>query len=79
MVVRDPAVRPHPVNRSRRLRPEPSRRCAVSESRQDTQEQEPIGIVISRGRSVLTPPRLSAYIYGVAEESNEAPVEVKAA
>lgn len=51
----------------------------MAESRQSTQEQEPIGIVISRGRSVLTPPRLSAYIYGVAEESNEAPVEVKAA
>lgn len=51
----------------------------MAESRQSTQEQEPIGIVISRGQSVLTPPRLSAYIYGVAEETNEPPVEVKAA
>lgn len=51
----------------------------MAESRQNTQDQEPIGIVISRGRSVPTPPRLSAYIYGVAEEIVEPPVEVKVA
>lgn len=46
---------------------------------QEAQEQEPIGIVISGRRSVPTPPRLSAYIYAVAEEPVEAPNGVKAA
>lgn len=51
----------------------------MAEAGQSTQEQEPIGIVISRGRSVLTPPRVSAYIYGEADESAQPPAEVKAA
>ena len=46
---------------------------------QEAQEQEPIGIVISGRRIVPTPPRLSAYIYAVAEEPVDTPTEVKAA
>lgn len=43
--------------------------------RQIPQDQEPIGIVISRGRSIVTPPRLAAYIYGDVEEVVPAIVE----
>ncbi|HWP02376.1 MAG TPA: hypothetical protein VNL96_02865, partial [Gemmatimonadaceae bacterium] len=53
--------------------------ASVSESRQSAPEHEPIGIVISRGRHIVTPPRLSAYIYGLEEEGSEPKVEAKVA
>jgi hypothetical protein len=43
-------------------------------------DQEPIGIVISRGRSAEPPPRFSAYLWADADEENldAEPVEVGA-
>src|SRR5690606_17900283 len=83
------STRPHPVNRSRRLRPFAEvvktvtvvghRSVVVAFQGHEVQEQEPIGIVISGRRSVPTPPRLSAYIHAAAEEPAETPTEVKAA
>lgn len=33
--------------------------------------EEPIGIVISRGRTAERPPRFSAYVWATAEEEDE--------
>jgi len=42
-------------------------------------EQEPIGIVISRGSRQEDVPRVFAYVWGPAPETNEEPRETKVA
>lgn len=42
-------------------------------------EQEPIGIVISRGQDTELPPRFSMYVYGSADEPLDEAVEVQTA
>ena len=51
----------------------------MPKGRQRTEEQEPVGIVISRGPSVEPTPRFSAYIYSNTDEVSAAPIETKAA
>jgi hypothetical protein len=40
--------------------------------------EEPIGIVISRGAAVVSPPRLVAYVWGEAPTREAEPVRDKA-
>jgi hypothetical protein len=49
----------------------------VATKRPKPQEQEPIGIVISHGHTPEPTPRFSAYIYGIVEDQDETPDEVK--
>jgi hypothetical protein len=51
----------------------------VSTNDVSTQELEPIGIIISEGRRLVTPPRVAAYIYAAAEEPTETDPETRAA
>jgi hypothetical protein len=51
----------------------------VSTNDVSTQELEPIGIIISEGQRLITPPRVAAYIYAVADEPAEAGQEIRAA
>ena len=48
----------------------------MPKGRQRTEEQEPVGIVISRGPSVEPTPRFSAYIYSNTDEVS-APIETR--
>jgi hypothetical protein len=41
----------------------------MKESASTTREQEPVGIVISRGSRAEPAPRVSAYVWGPAPES----------
>ena len=50
----------------------------MSDIRQSTIEQEPIGIIISRGSRAEAAPRFWAYVWGPAPEPSEHP-EIKAA
>jgi hypothetical protein len=45
----------------------------MSELRQIDGEQEPIGIVISRGSRDEPPPRFSAYVWGQQSDATPAP------
>jgi hypothetical protein len=51
----------------------------VSTNDVSTQELEPIGIIISEGPRLITPPRVAAYIYAAADEPAETDPEIKAA
>jgi hypothetical protein len=44
----------------------------MTRRRQVTRDEEPIGIVISRGVEEETPPRFSAYVWGQYEEPEPA-------
>ena len=45
----------------------------------NAQEPEPVGIIISEGPRLVSPPRVAAYIYAAADEPAEAGDEIKAA
>ena len=47
--------------------------------RQESQDQEPVGIVISRGSRTEETPRLFAYVWGPAPEIDPGAAETKAA
>jgi hypothetical protein len=49
-----------------------TKRSAPKRTRSSS-EQEPIGIVISRGRITEATPLFSAYVWGVSEEPEETP------
>jgi len=51
----------------------------MTESRQGVLEEEPIGIVISRGSRAEVAPRVWAYVWGQVPEFESQPPEVKAA
>ncbi len=51
----------------------------MTESRQSVLNEEPAGIVISRGSRAETPPRVWAYVWGQAPEIDITPVDHKAA
>ncbi|MDP1858713.1 MAG: hypothetical protein Q8K82_08580 [Gemmatimonadaceae bacterium] len=46
---------------------------------QSVLEEEPAGIVISRGSRAEPPPRVWAYVWGQAPEIEGTPIDVKAA
>ena len=48
-------------------------------SRQNTKDQEPLGIVISRGSEDEPAPRFRAFVYAEVSETPPASLEVKAA
>jgi len=50
----------------------------MADKRQNPLDEEPIGIIISRGRSEQPSPRFSAYVWGADEEPELSPVEAKA-
>jgi len=52
---------------------------SVPKSLENAKEQEPIGIVISRGQSSEPSPRFSAYVWGAADDPEEKPVDAKVA
>jgi hypothetical protein len=49
------------------------------EPRQRVAEEEPAGIVISRGSRAETPPRVWAYVWGQVPETDVTAVDVRAA
>jgi hypothetical protein len=51
----------------------------MSELRQTTKEEEPVGIVISRGSRVEETPRFSAYVWGITQEHEVMMIGAKAA
>jgi hypothetical protein len=51
----------------------------TSKTTQRTNEREPMGIVISRGRAEDTEPRFVAYVWGEIEENDRPDGGVKAA
>ena len=52
----------------------------MTDNRQGVQEEEPVGIVISRGSRAETPPRVWAYVWGQVPETPELPpTDAKAA
>lgn len=51
----------------------------MTTNRQGVQEEEPIGIVISRGSRAEPAPRVWAYVWGPVPEIDESTPEVKAA
>jgi hypothetical protein len=50
----------------------------MADKHQHPLDDEPIGIIISRGRNEHPAPRFAAYVWGVAEEPELSPVEAKA-
>jgi hypothetical protein len=40
----------------------------MPKKRQTSKDEEPVGIVISRGTRVEEAPRFSAYVYGIADD-----------
>ena len=51
----------------------------MTDIRQHTKDQEPLGIVISRGSREESAPRFWAYVYGDEPDTPVAPRDVKAA
>jgi hypothetical protein len=51
----------------------------MNEPRQRVAEEEPAGIVISRGSRAETTPRVWAYVWGQVPETDAGSVDVKAA
>ena len=51
----------------------------MSEHRQASKEEEPIGIVISRGSRAEETPRVSAYVWGLTQEHEVIMIGAKAA
>jgi hypothetical protein len=51
----------------------------MTTSRQDVQEEEPMGIVISRGSRAEPAPRVWAYVWGPVPEGDDSTRDVKAA
>lgn len=51
----------------------------MNELRQTTIEEEPVGIVISRGSRAEETPRFSAYVWGVMQEPEVTTIGVRAA
>jgi hypothetical protein len=47
----------------------------MTETRVTVPDEEPIGIVISRGRRSESTPRFTAYVWGVADDDEPAPAE----
>lgn len=44
-----------------------------------SKDEEPIGIIITRERTVESVPRFSAYVYGMVDEPEDDPAGAKAA
>ncbi|MEO6446408.1 MAG: hypothetical protein ABIZ91_06930 [Gemmatimonadaceae bacterium] len=51
----------------------------MTKNRQGVVEEEPIGIVISRGSRAEPPPRVSAYVWGREPELEVTPFDFRAA
>lgn len=51
----------------------------MTDARQGVLEEEPVGIVISRGSRAETPPRVWAYVWGQVPEPDVPPTDIKAA
>ncbi|MEO7966760.1 MAG: hypothetical protein ABIT38_22910 [Gemmatimonadaceae bacterium] len=51
----------------------------MNELRQSTNEEEPMGIVISRGSRAEETPRFSAYVWGLNQEPEVTTIGAKAA
>lgn len=51
----------------------------MTDRRQGVLEEEPIGIVISRGSRAEPPPRVWAYVWGEVPDVSVPPIDVKAA
>jgi hypothetical protein len=51
----------------------------MGQHRKPELDQEPMGIVISRGSRVQTAPRFTAYVWGPAPENESEPDEKKVA
>jgi hypothetical protein len=51
----------------------------MTERRQTAAEEEPIGIVISRGSRAEEAPRVSAYVWGLSQEPEVRMIGAKAA
>ena len=51
----------------------------MTDSRQGVMDEEPIGIVISRGSRAETPPRVWAYVWGPAPDGDVSTREGEAA
>jgi len=51
----------------------------MAKSRQSVRDEEPMGIVISRGSRDEPPPRVWAYVWGPVPEGEASPIDVKAA
>ncbi len=51
----------------------------MTAARQGVQDEEPMGIVISRGSRAEPPPRVWAYVWGDVSETEPAPVPGRAA
>lgn len=54
-------------------------RRRMTDRRQGVLDEEPIGIVISRGSRAEPPPRVWAYVWGEVPEVNIPTIDVKAA
>jgi hypothetical protein len=51
----------------------------TAKNTQRTNEHEPIGIVISRGRADVSEPRFAAYVWGESDETELSEEDAKAA
>lgn len=51
----------------------------MTDRRPGVMEEEPMGIVISRGSRAEVTPRVSAYVWGIFPELESTPIEAKAA
>ena len=67
-MARAPSARLRAVSDAAPLELRAERDEAMEHIRQETPEQEPLGIVISRGSRAEEPPRFSAYVWSDAPE-----------